>query len=159
MRKIWNRPNQQVWSLSTIDETGTGNSNICTYVTAVSMEPKLMMVAVYHGTKTYQNVVATKRAVLQLLSQELAPAVRICGHMSGNDIAKIKRLQKRYEINLCAGIPYFVASAGYLELELSDLVPVGGDHDLAVFAVTQHKNLNGAPLLTTDYLREHGFLR
>jgi flavin reductase (DIM6/NTAB) family NADH-FMN oxidoreductase RutF len=159
MRKIWNRPNQQVWSLSTIDETGMGNMNICTYVSAISMEPKLMLVAVYHGTKTHSNVVSTKRAVLQLLSEELASVIRVCGHMSGNQIKKISRLQKRYDISYQSGVPYFEKSAGYLELELSKMVSVGGDHDLAIFNVTKHKNLSDAPLLTTGYLRAQGLLR
>lgn len=159
MRKIWNRPNQQVWSLSTVDEVGAGNINICTYVSAVSMEPKLMMVAVYHGTKTHANVVSMKRAVLQLLSEELAPVTRICGHMSGNKINKIKRLKKRYDISECNGIPYFATTAGYLELALEKLIAIGGDHDLAIFSVTSHKNISDVSILTTDYLRAHGLLR
>lgn len=159
MRKIWNRPNQQVWSLSTVDEAGVGNMNICTYVSAVSMEPKLMMVAVYHGTKTHANVTVTKRAILQLLSEELAPATRLCGHMSGNKINKITRLKKRYDITEYNGIPYFSASAGYLELALDKLITIGGDHDLAIFSVTSHKNISDVPILTTDYLRANGLLR
>jgi flavin reductase (DIM6/NTAB) family NADH-FMN oxidoreductase RutF len=159
MRKIWNRPNQTIWSLSTVDEFDTGNMNICTYVSAVSMEPKLMMVAVYHGTKTHSNVVKTKRAALQLLSEELAPVTRICGRLSGNTINKISRLQKRYEISLCNNLPYFEKGAGFMELTLQHLVPVGGDHDLAIFSVTSHKNLSDKPLLTTDYLHANKLLR
>jgi flavin reductase (DIM6/NTAB) family NADH-FMN oxidoreductase RutF len=123
------------------------------------MDPKLMLVAVYHGTKTHSNVVSTKQAVLQLLSEELAPVIRVCGHFSGNQIAKIKRLQKRYDINYCSDLPYFEKCAGYLELELLKLISVGGDHDLAIFSVTQHKNLHDKTLLTTDYLRAQGLLR
>ena len=89
MRKIWNRPNQQVWSLSTINEQSVANMNICTYVTSVSMEPKLLIVAVYHGTQTLKNLTQTKRAHLQLLSEELSPVTRICGHISGSKINKI----------------------------------------------------------------------
>lgn len=159
MRKIWNRPNQAVWSLVTVDQGGVGNMNICTYVTSVSMEPKLIMVAVYHGTKTHANVLATNRAVLQLLSEELAPVVRVCGHVSGNTIDKVTRLRKRYEMSSCSGVPYFSKAAGYMELALQKMIPVGGDHDLAIFAVVSHKNLNDIPVLTTDYLRAQGLLR
>jgi flavin reductase (DIM6/NTAB) family NADH-FMN oxidoreductase RutF len=123
------------------------------------MEPKLMMVAVYHGTKTHQNVVATKRAVLQLLSEELAPVIRICGHMTGNQVAKIPRLQKRYAIDFYNEIPYFSACAGYLVLELTTMLAVGGDHDVAIFSVRHHKNVRDVPLLTTDYLRRKKLLR
>lgn len=133
--------------------------NICTYMTAVSMEPKLIMVAVYHGTKTHANIVETGRAVLQLLSEELAPVTRILGHMSGNKLNKIIRLEKRYDISYCNQIPYFEACAGYMELMLKQLLPVGGDHDLAIFSVTTSKNLHDKPILTTDYLRTKGLLR
>ncbi|MBY0538209.1 flavin reductase family protein [Patescibacteria group bacterium] len=159
MRKIWNRPNQQVWSLSTIDADGVGNMNICTYVSAVSMEPKLLMVAVYHGTKTHSNLVVTKRAVLQLLSEELAPVTKVCGHLSGTKINKMNRLQKRYEVFTVHDIPVFARSAGYMELQLQKLITVGGDHDLAVCTVTSSKNLHDIPLLTTDHLRANGLLR
>ena len=159
MRKIWNRPNQQVWSLSTINEQSVGNMNICTYVTSVSMEPKLLMVAVYHGTQTLKNLTQTKRALLQLLSEELAPVTRICGHTSGSKINKIKRLEKRYAIENFNQLPFFSQCAGYLELELTKLIDVGGDHDLALCKVTHAKNISDKPLLTTDYLRASGFLR
>lgn len=159
MRKLWNRPNQAVWSLATTDQNGLGNMNICTYVSAVSMEPKLMMVAVYHNTKTLANVVATKRALLQLLSEDLAAVTKVCGHLSGNSIDKISRLKKRHPLGDRDGIPYFSKCAGYLELELQKLLPVDGDHDLAIFTVLTHKNLHDTPILTTDYMRAKGLLR
>lgn len=159
MRKIWNRPNQAIWSLSTVDTEGIGNMNICTYVNAVSMEPKFMMVALYHGTKTHENVVVTKRALLQLLTEDLALVTRVCGHTSGYQGNKIKRLQKKYEIHTSTGLPYFTGAAGYLELQLEKIVSVGGDHDLGIFSVVLHRNLNDTPLLTTEYLRTHGLLR
>ena len=118
-----------------------------------------MMVAVYHHTKTYQNIVTSKRAVLQLLTEDLAAVTKICGHQSGNSVNKITRLQKRYQLADCNGIPYFADSAGYLDLELQKLLPVGGDHDLAIFSVLKHKNLIEKPILTTNYMRQKGLLR
>ena len=159
MRKIWNRPNQAVWSLSTVDANGVGNMNICTYVTSVSMEPRLIMVALYHGTKTHANVLETKRALLQLLSEPLAPIIRICGHESGHVTNKIIRLQKKYEMETVQGLSFFTTAAGYLELALVKVVEIGGDHDLGIFSVIIHKNLHDVPLLTTDYLRLKGLLR
>ena len=159
MQKIWNRPNQSVWSLATIDSSNIGNMNICTYVTSVSMKPKLMMVAMYHNTKTYKNVTTTKKAILQLLSEELAPVTRICGHLSGNTTDKLARIRKRYSIDTLHEIPFFTKSAGYMELTLQKIIPIGGDHDLAIFTVVSHKNLNDKKVLTTDYLRAKGLLR
>jgi flavin reductase (DIM6/NTAB) family NADH-FMN oxidoreductase RutF len=159
MRKIWNRPNQTVWSLATTDQSGRGNMNICTYVCAVSMQPKLMMVALYHGTKTHENVLVTKKAILQLLSQAQASATRVCGHQSGKVIDKISRLRKSHTIGILNDIPFFTAGPGYLELELQSILTISGDHDLAIFSVKSQKNLLDVPLLTTDYMRAHGLLR
>ena len=159
MRKIWNRPNQQVWSLSTADPAGQGNMNIATYVSSVSMEPKMIMVAVYHHTKTHKNLATSKRVLLQLLCEELAPVVRVCGNLSGTKIDKISRLKKRYEIGYLDNLPFFNVSAGYLELKVEKLITFGGDHDLAVCSVLSTNNLRDTPLLTTDYLRAKGLLR
>ncbi len=161
MRKLWNRPNLPVWSLVTRDATGQANMNICTYVTSVSMTPKLMLVAVYHGTKTLENLRANPQqpALLQLLSEELAPVVRICGQQSGTKIDKITRLQKRFALTFYENLPYFTAAAGIMQLTPSSLTSCGGDHELLVGAVTWSKNLHDAPILTTDFLRQHRYTR
>lgn len=44
--------------------------HICTYVSAVSMQPKRIMVALYHGTQTLENVEITGEFVLQLLEEK-----------------------------------------------------------------------------------------
>ncbi len=161
MRKIWNRPNLAVWSLVTKDGQGNANMNICTYVTAVSMEPKLMTVAVYHQTKTLENLVQspTKPVLLQLLSEQLAPVVRVCGQLSGLKIDKIARLKKRYVFGEQRGLPYFVEAAGFLLLQPISVVEVAGDHVLYTFSVLEHKNLLDVPLLTTDILRAQKIIR
>lgn len=159
MRRLWNRPDMPVWSLSTLSAEGVGNMNICTYVTAISMEPKLMQVAVYHNTQTHKNIKVGGVVLLQLLSQPLAPIVRICGQQSGSTIDKIKRLQKRYALNQHGDLWYLEEAAGFLELHIKQILDVGGDHDLIVGEVTHHKNLSGTALLTTDYLKEHQYIR
>jgi flavin reductase (DIM6/NTAB) family NADH-FMN oxidoreductase RutF len=123
------------------------------------MEPKIIMVAVYHNTQTWYNLTTSKRALLQLLSEELAPVVRICGHLSGARVDKITRLQKRHQIDYLHSLPYFANAAGYLELQVERLISFGGDHDLAICSVLSSKNLADAKLLTTDYLRAEGLLR
>jgi flavin reductase (DIM6/NTAB) family NADH-FMN oxidoreductase RutF len=135
--------------------------NICTYVTSVSMTPKLMLVAVYHGTKTLENVRTNPRqpVLLQLLSEELAPVVRICGQQSGAKIDKIARLQKRYTLIAHTELPYFAAAAGVMQLTPASLTSCGGDHNLLVGEVTWSKNLNDVPVLTTDFLKLHRYTR
>lgn len=159
MRKLWNRPDAAVWSLVTQDAAGLPNMNICTYVTSISMEPKLMLVAVYTGTKTLENLQTNKRALLQLLTEPLAPAVRVCGQQSGKKIAKIPRLQKRFELSEHNGLPYFTQAAGFMEVEFIKPLEVEGDHVLFYGQVLHAKNLHDVPLLTTEYLKRNKFTR
>ena len=159
MRKLWNRPDDAVWSLSTMSEKGVANMNICTYVTAVSLEPKLIMVAVYKNTQTLKNVSIGKTVLLQLLTEDLAPVVRVCGQMSGKNIDKISRLKKRYELLEENDLYYFKEAAGFMLLEVEQLLETSGDHDLLVGKVVKAKNLHDKPTLTTTYLKEQKYIR
>ena len=133
--------------------------NICTYVSAVSLDPKLMMVAVYKDTQTLTNCEIGKTVLLQLLTEGLAPVVRVCGNLSGKDIDKITRLQKRYELAQQNDLYYFAAAAGFMELVIEQLIPTSGDHVLLVGKVVHGKNLHDTPILTTTYLKEHKYIR
>jgi flavin reductase (DIM6/NTAB) family NADH-FMN oxidoreductase RutF len=159
MRKLWNRPDDAVWSLSTQSEKGVANMNICTYVTAVSLEPKLMMVAVYKDTQTLKNVAVGKKVLLQLLGEDLAPVVRACGQMSGKKIDKISRLKKRHELLEEDDLSYFQEAAGFMLLEVEQLVETSGDHDLLVGKVVKAKNLHDKVILTTTYLKAEKYIR
>jgi flavin reductase (DIM6/NTAB) family NADH-FMN oxidoreductase RutF len=159
MQKLWNRPATAVWSLSTISEKGVPNFNICTYVSAISLDPKLMMVAVYSNTQTLVNVAVGKVVLLQLLTEDLAPVVRVCGQLSGKQINKVIRLQKRYELAQSEDLFYFKAAAGYVTLSVEQLVETSGDHVLMVGKVLKAKNLTEKKILTTTYLREKKYIR
>lgn len=159
MRRIWNRPAYPVWSLSTIDAEGQGNMNICTYVTPISLQPKLMLVSLYHHTRTLANVQATERALLQLLTREQLSAVRTCGRQSGNDVDKLARLTGNHSIGFHHELPYFKVCAGFMELTFIDFFEVGADHLLGIARVETAKNLTDGEILTTDYLKEQGIIR
>jgi flavin reductase (DIM6/NTAB) family NADH-FMN oxidoreductase RutF len=159
MQKLWNRPAAAVWSLSTRSTAGAPNFNICTYVSAVSLDPKLFAVAVYKDTQTLENVAVGKVVLLQLLTEELVPVVRICGQCSGKHTDKITRLQKRYEIAQTEDLFYFKAAAGYVILSVEQLFETSGDHLLMVGKVIKSKNMSDKPILTTAYLREKKYIR
>ena len=159
MRKLWNRPDDAVWSLCTQSKKGLPNMNICTYVTAVSLEPKLMMIAVYKNTQTFKNVAIGNTVILQLLTSDLAPVVRVCGQQSGKDIDKISRLKKRYELQEEEGLYYFKDAAGFMILEVQQRIKTSGDHDLLVGRVKKVKNLHDKPVLTSTYLKAKGYIR
>lgn len=159
MRKLWNRPDYPVWSLVTKDSAGVFNMNICSYVSAVSLKPKVMMIAVYQGTKTRDNLLIGKAARLQLLAETQAPIIRLLGQQSGKSVSKLARLEKRGLIEYRDGWPYLVAATGYLDLVVTKIIEVGLDHDLALGTVTHHHNLSEAKLLTTTYLKDNKFIR
>lgn len=159
MKKIWNRPDHAVWSLVTRGKDGVFNMNICSYVTAVSMKPKVMLVAVYGGTKTGDNIAIGEMVRLQLLSESQATLVRLLGQQSGRKIPKLARLKKRDCLAYQADWPYLTAAVGYLDLTITQLLTVDLDHDLALCAVMSHRNLSQAPILTTTYLKDKKFTR
>jgi flavin reductase (DIM6/NTAB) family NADH-FMN oxidoreductase RutF len=159
MQKIWNRAPMAIWSLSTIDKKGGGNMNICGYVINVSMEPKYVLLAVYHHTKTLENIKATKRAALQLLTTNHVDIVHTCGRQSGHSVSKIEKVAQKHPVAYHNELPYMKDAAGFMELSIIDLRDVGGDHMLAVAEVVSSKNLIEAPILTNHYLKEHGITR
>lgn len=159
MRRIWNRPDFAVWSLATRDERGVGNFNICTYVSSISMQPKLVVVAVYHHTKTLENLRQHPHAILQLLTVDHADVVKICGKQSGHSIAKVPRVQKKHPIETLDELPYMTDAAGIMQLTFTEFIEVGGDHVLAVATVTGSQNFSDKPLLTTDYLKAKSIIR
>lgn len=159
MRKLWNRPDIAVWSLVTLSNDGIPNMNICTYVSAVSMDPKLITIALFEGTKTLANITVGSRVLLQLLTETLAPIVRICGQQSGHKINKISLLKNRYQFKYHDLLPYLTVAAGYMELAITDVHEIGGDHTLVTGKVISSKNLIDAPILTTTYLKDNKFTR
>ena len=159
MRKLWNRPDYPVWSLVTQGRDGGFNMNICSYVTAVSMQPKVMLIAVYLGTQSRDNLVKNGQVRLQLLTEVDAPLVRLLGQQSGKKVAKVARLEKRGLISYQAGWPYLKNAAGYLDLTVTEIITTGLDHDLVLGTVTTHQNLTDANVLTTTYLKANKFTR
>ncbi len=159
MRRIWNRPDFAVWSLSTQDETGKGNFNICTYVSSISMQPKLMMIAIYHHTKTLENLKQNPQAILQLLTENHIDIIKVCGKQSGHGINKLTSVQKKHPLASHEELAYLEDCAGIMHLTFTDFIEVGGDHVLGVASVTGSQNLNEVPLLTTDYLKDKKIIR
>jgi len=157
-KKPWNRVNLPVYSLSTCSATGQHNMHICTYVSAVSMQPKRMMVALYHGTKTLANASENPKFVLQLLAQHQYNLVNQLGKQSGNHIDKIARLQKRQLLSEWQG--FFVLNDALALMYLETVAQVdGGDHRLFVCDVVAYKNLNDGQALTTEILHQKGIIR
>ena len=81
MKRPWNIISPPVYSLVTYDEHGKVNMNICTYVSAVSMKPKMYSIAIDYTTKTYKNLEKSSRVVLQLLSASNLKVILVVSSM------------------------------------------------------------------------------
>jgi flavin reductase (DIM6/NTAB) family NADH-FMN oxidoreductase RutF len=156
-KKPWNRVNLPVYSISS-KEGDYYNMNICTYVSAVSMQPKRMMAAIYEGTKTLELVNKTGHFVLQMLSSDQYRLVDLLGKKSGNSIDKISRLEKRKLITVWNEFKILQNAAAVMELKVINTME-GGDHKLFLCDVVAYKNLNDGDVLTLDMLRQHKLIR
>jgi flavin reductase (DIM6/NTAB) family NADH-FMN oxidoreductase RutF len=134
------------------------NMHICTYVSAVSMLPKRMMVAIYHGTQTIENIEHSGEFVLQLLAEEQYNLVTLLGKQTGKKIDKIGRLTKRKLLSEWNGYPVLQQALAVMHLKVVNEME-GGDHRLYLCDVVSYKNLNEGEALTTGVLGEKGIIR
>ncbi len=156
MQRPWNLPSLPVYSLATYAE-GRVNMNICTYVTAVSLKPKKMAVAVYQGSRTLTNLNDTQPVVLQLSGQSQHGLVRHLGKKSGNDWDKDTWLKKRELTHLWHGYPVLKECAACIEMIISDKMDAG-DHTLFVFDVKKAASFH-TEILTTTLLGDLKIIR
>jgi flavin reductase (DIM6/NTAB) family NADH-FMN oxidoreductase RutF len=157
MKKPWNRVDLPVYSVSSrhgVEE----NMHICTYVSAVSMDPKRFMVALYKGTKTIELAVAEKRFVLQLLSENDHGLIAQLGRQSGHRVNKIARLRKRGLIEQWHGFSVLSNAAAWLEMAIIGEMDAG-DHVMMLCDVVSSKNVQDIGILTLDKLRARGLIR
>ncbi len=159
LKRPWNIINHQVYSLETVSDEGRLNMNIMTYVTAVSMEPKLYALAVYQGTKTLDNLIHTGIAVLQFLTIDHLPLVRYLGNQSGCQKDKQTYLQQRDWLRTWENMSILKHLAAVLHLEPVHSVPAG-DHFLYTCKVLRSSSFKGySDLLDLDQLRKHKIIR
>jgi len=137
MRRPWNLINCPVYSLATYQE-GVVNMNICTYVTAVSMQPKLYTIAIYKGTKTLENLQHSTLSVLQFLNKQHTSLVRPLGKKSGYKSDKATYLKKKNLLTEWQKKEVLSNCNAYLLLEKLS-VTTTGDHDLFFFKVLKYK--------------------
>ena len=137
MRRPWNIINCPIYSLATYTEDGV-NMNICTYVSAVSMQPKLYAVAIDDKTQTFENLSNSDIVILQIMHQSQIKLVNVLGKKSGKSYNKEAYLEKRGWLNQWRDHTVLKDAAAYLMLEkLNDQVT--GDHVLFTFALKHYR--------------------
>ncbi len=156
-KKPWNRISLPVYSISSKTEINE-NMHICTYVSAVSMHPKQMMVAIYHGTKTLENITANPYFILQLLSASQYNLVSLLGRQSGNQINKIQRLEKRKLLLDWNNFKVLKDALAVMQLQAINQMEAG-DHRMLLCKVMAFKNLHAGEPLTTKILHEKRIIR
>jgi flavin reductase (DIM6/NTAB) family NADH-FMN oxidoreductase RutF len=155
-KKPWNRASLAVYSVSSMGEKP--NMHICTYVSAVSMKPKRMMVAIYHGTQTLRNVEQTETFVLQLLASHQYRLVDMLGKKSGLRINKILRLQQKKLLHTWNG--FEVLNDCLATMLLKPITHLeAGDHRMYLCDVLAYRNISNGLPLTTQILHEKGIIR
>ena len=143
--------------------------NICTYVSAVSMEPKRYMVAVYHNTQTIENIQDKSVFVLQLLAESQYGLVRNFGQKSGKlfdkqgflhrkNQARIAEKENPYAIVFWNNFEVLLNAVSLILLKPIEIIPAG-DHDMYLCDVVSFENLNDSPILTLDVLRQKKLIR
>jgi flavin reductase (DIM6/NTAB) family NADH-FMN oxidoreductase RutF len=162
MKKPWNRPDLAVYSISSM-AGNEKNMHIITYVTAVSMQPKQFMAAIYNGTKTLELVQQQPHFVLQLLAASQYNLVRLMGQQSGHKTNKIQRLQKRQLLTEWNNFTVLKDALAWMEMKAVPL-PVNKkskqpDHQLFLCDVVAYRNANEGEPLTLNILRQHQIIR
>jgi flavin reductase (DIM6/NTAB) family NADH-FMN oxidoreductase RutF len=159
-KKPWNRVSLPVYSVSSLGSK-QANMHICTYVSAMSMHPKRMMVAIFKGTQTLENIETNPHFVLQLLHTDQYNLVKLLGKQSGKTVNKIERLHKHKLLTTWQDFPILRQALSVMELKPSfDPLPADtGDHMTYICDVLAWKNLNNGEPLTTQILHEKRIIR
>lgn len=157
MKKPWNRINIPVYSVcSRYGEKQ--NMHICTYVSAVSMQPKRFMVALFKGSLTLEIVEKNQHFVLQLLEETQYRLVDLLGRKSGRDLDKIAVLKKRKVTTEWKKFIVLQDALAWMELTVISSIDAG-DHVMMLCDLVAAKNVREGNPLTLDTLREKKLIR
>jgi flavin reductase (DIM6/NTAB) family NADH-FMN oxidoreductase RutF len=157
MKKPWNRINIPVYSVSS-RHGEKQNMHICTYVSAVSMQPKRFMVALFKGSLTLEMVELNQHFVLQLMEEKQYRLVDLLGRKSGRDIDKISLLKRRKVTTEWKNFIVLKDALAWMELSVISSIDAG-DHVMMLCDLVAAKNVRDGNPLTLDTLREKKLIR
>ena len=157
MKKPWNRINVPVYSVSS-QYGEKQNMHICTYVSAVSMQPKRFMVALFKGSLTLEMVEKNRHFVIQLLEEKQYRLVNLLGRKSGRTTDKVALLHKRKELTEWKKFAVLSQALAWIELKVISTIDAG-DHLMMLCDVLALKNVKEGNPLTLDTLRDKKLIR
>lgn len=156
MRRPWNLVDEQVYSLATYG-FDSFNMNICTYVSPLSLKPKLYGIALYEGTKTLENIRESNYCVLQILRQSHIDLIKVLGKKSGNSFNKELHLASKNMLANWKGYHVLKDAAALVLLKRRRVLKTG-DHFLCIFELEASKSAYEDQLLTTKKLIDSGLI-
>jgi len=148
MKRPWNIINPPIYSLVTYDETDNLNMNICSYVSAVSLKPKLYSIAIDYSSKTYENLKLNSYVVLQLLSKSHLKIIRKLGKTSGHLFNKEKYLKSKDMLDNWRKNIVLKNTCALIELKKNNEINIEGDHAIFTFSVLKYTTLSEDRILT-----------
>lgn len=148
MKRPWNIINLPIYSLVTYDETDNLNMNICSYVSAVSLKPKLYSIAIDYSSKTYENLKLNSFVVLQLLSKSHLKIIRKLGKTSGYLFNKEKYLRSKEMLEDWRRNIVLKDTCALVELKKINEINIEGDHAIFTFSVSKYTTLSEDGILT-----------
>ena len=147
MKRPWNIIDSTVYSLATYQNERV-NMNICTYVSVISLKPKIYAIAIDQQTQTYLNLKKGCDIVLQVLNTSNIKLVRSLGKKSGKVFDKNKYLNSSEYLTSWNNFKVINNANAYLELTLKDIYKDFGDHDLFLFDIKKFKTNSEDNILT-----------
>jgi len=148
MKRPWNIINLPIYSLVTYDDTDNLNMNICSYVSAVSLKPKLYSIAIDYSSKTYENLKLNSFVVLQLLSKSHLKIIRKLGKTSGYLFNKEKYLRSKEMLEDWRRNIVLKDTCALVELKKINEINIEGDHAIFTFSVSKYTTLSEDGILT-----------
>lgn len=156
-KRPWNRVNSPVYSVSS-RRGAQHNMHICTYATAISMQPKRYIVGLFKSSQTLDYVSTEKEMVLQILADHQFRLVNLLGKQSGRKVDKIARLEKRQLLSNWQGFRILKECIAVLHLKVMDQWDAG-DHVAFLCELVTARNLQPGPALSLDTLRINHIIR
>lgn len=154
MKRVWNISNPAIYCLSSFDVKGGQNFNICSYVSVVSLKPKLYMVAIEQNSKTHSNLIENPFSILQILSLNNISLIKKLGKKSGWKYDKLSALKKQNILQLWNGKNIIKNSCGIIFLKKNKEIKTTGDHTLFIFEILKSTTINENNILTLNKLIE-----
>jgi flavin reductase (DIM6/NTAB) family NADH-FMN oxidoreductase RutF len=148
MKRPWNIIDLPIYSLQTTGKKGNINMNICTYVSAISIKPKMYSIAIDYNTKTFENLENSSEAILQILSFDNMKLVRNLGKKSGYKLNKNNYLMNNDLLRNWKGSEVLKNVCACLKLKKKSSVTHHGDHAIYFFDVITYKTFSDHNILT-----------